>query len=357
MSKKIRRIISAFLTFITVISVTGTAFADESNDEISLSLMCQNVAGLPIPSFADSEKRVVPDDEKELGKALNESGCDIVCVQEDFQYHSVLAAQMKNYPYYTFTSGGIPAGDGLNIFSKYPIYNVDRVAWNDFNGILTAANDGLTPKGFLKVTADVDGVLIDIYDIHADANGSDADCAAKLKQFKQLSEYIDKNSADRPVIITGDFNATFHSGYAAGMYETLIDGEDFTDAWVTVCNGGNYFRGEDSEKLINDWYTQYQGESWGLWDSVERFLYRDGSGAALKATEFSYNFYTAADDLHNLSDHACGRTVIAVDKAAYSRPDIALEEPTDTFILIKIARFIKYIFRDIGLIIGDLKNL
>ena len=53
---------------------------------------------------------------------VNKSGYDIICVQEDFGYHDTLAATMTDYPYQTYTSGGVPVGDGLNVFSKYRLY-------------------------------------------------------------------------------------------------------------------------------------------------------------------------------------------------------------------------------------------
>ena len=150
MKKTIKILISIVLVAVLMLGVGTVAFAEDETVADKLSIISSNVAGLPIPSKFDKDGKVVPHTQKVMGQLLNKSGVDIICVQEDFQYHAILAAQMKNYPYTTYTSGGVPVGDGMNIYSKYPIYNVERVAWEVFNGILDAANDGLTPKGFMK---------------------------------------------------------------------------------------------------------------------------------------------------------------------------------------------------------------
>ena len=118
MKKTFKIILSATLAIMMLLSVGTAAFAEDDTPNItesSLSVMSANVAGLPIPSKFDKDGKVVPKTQKILGQLLNESGVDIICVQEDFQYHAILAAQMKNYPYTTFTSGGVPVGDGMNI--------------------------------------------------------------------------------------------------------------------------------------------------------------------------------------------------------------------------------------------------
>ena len=157
MKKFLKIIISSLLVSALMIGVGTVAFAEEDTSN-KLTVISSNVAGLPIPSKFHKDGKVVPKTQKIMGEMLNNSGIDIICVQEDFQYHAILAKQMTNYPYKTYTSGGVPVGDGLNIFSKYPIYNIKRVEWEAYNGILDAANDGLTPKGFLKCTVDFNGV-------------------------------------------------------------------------------------------------------------------------------------------------------------------------------------------------------
>ena len=97
------------------------------NEAKTLKILSYNVAGLPI----DID---VPLKQAAIGKYINENDYDIVAVQEDFTFHSFLAAEVTNYPYQTIHSGSIPWGDGLNIFSKTKIYNESRTEWDSLSG-------------------------------------------------------------------------------------------------------------------------------------------------------------------------------------------------------------------------------
>ena len=346
-----------FCVLLAVLCVYGvfsfTASAAETPP--SLTLLCANVAGLPIPMLFSGQHITVPQVQKQFGKILNESGAEIVCVQEDFQFHNVLAKQMTAYPYRTYTIGGIPAGDGLNIFSKYPIYNVERVAWTEYYGILKHDNDALTPKGFLKCTVDAGGVLIDLYNIHTDASKTLEDQLAKKAQFLQLKAYIDAHSADRPVLITGDFNCTLHTYYYGEFYETMLNGTGFRDAWVEFVNGGNYLRGDDAEEIIARYNARYNNQFWGLWDSYERLLYRGGDGVSFTPTAHDYTFYKTDNKYGDLlSDHAVMCCTVALDAAEYARPAVELTAPSKPNAHKQFLYTVRMIFRCLHLIVTDL---
>lgn len=349
-----KKILSLLLAVIMLMTVGVTAFAgDGAENTKKFTIISSNVAGLPIPAIFDDNGRVVSKTEKIMGQLLNESGVDIICVQEDFQYHSVLAAQMTNYPYTTFTSGGVPVGDGLNIFSKYPIYNIDRVAWEEFNGILDAANDGLTPKGFLKATVDIDGVLVDVYDIHADANGSYEDCMAKKAQFKQLCAYMDENSAGRPIAITGDYNATLHGDIAAELYPIMIKEAGFQDGWTLFCNDGVYFTGYLTQEETAYYDAKWGGFYWGRWDSVERLLFRDGDGTNMTVTDFKYIDYNQLAG-QQVTDHNVMVGELTIDTTEYVRPDMELNTETKKSAAWTFGHTIEMFFRSLTLLITDL---
>ena len=343
-------LLTAVLTLGGVLSLSASAEAQPS-----LTVLCVNAAGLPIPMVFSGQHITVPQVQVQFGKILNASGAQIVCVQEDFQFHDLLAKQMTDYPYKTYTSGGIPVGDGLNVFSKYPIYNVERVAWTEFYGILKHDNDALTPKGFLKCTIDADGVLIDLYDIHTDASKTVEDQLAKRAQFEQLKAYIDVHSADRPVLVTGDFNCTLHTYYYSNFYETMLNNTGFQDAWVEFVNGGNYLHGDDAEAVIARYNAQYGNEFWGLWDSYERLVYRGGDGVTFTPTEHSYTFYRADNRYGDLlSDHAVMRCTVELNKTDYVRPTIDLAPEQDRSATEKLTHGIRMIFRCLGLMFSDL---
>ena len=246
----------------------------------------------------------------------------------------------------------------MNVFSKYPIYNVDRVAWDAFNGILSDDNDGLTPKGFLKCTLDVDGKLIDLYNIHTDAYRTLEDQLAKKAQFIQLSAYIDAHSDGRPVLITGDFNCTLHTYYFAEFYETMLADGVFADAWAEYVNDGNYLRGDDAQEIIDRYNAQYDNIFWGLWDSYERLLYRGGDGLSFTVTDFDYTFYTdRPDDPEALTDHAVMSCTLRLDVQDYTRPDGDLQPPADRTAVEKIIYFVRMIGRCLRLIGSDLVRM
>lgn len=346
-----RRIMSVLLAVIIALTVSATAFAGDAKKEITL--ISSNVAGLPIPSAFSDIGRVVPKAQKTLGQLLNATGADIICVQEDFQYHARLAAQMKDYKYSTFTSDGVPVGDGLNIFSKYPIYNVDRQPWKEFFGILEDANDGLTPKGFLKCTVDVDGFLFDLYNVHIDANGAVGDQLAKKAQLIQLSDYIKANSAGRPIMMTGDWNLTLHSDLLSEFYEKIIVEDGFRDAWAELINGGDYFRGEGTAEKLREYESRY-GSYWGRWDSVERVAYRDGDGAVITPTEFEYEYFSDDPEMPMaLTDHAVMTCKLSIDTSAYTAPSLTLKAPKRPTIIYRIVHGWAMFFRSLGLIIKD----
>lgn len=342
-----------------VLLLSNLCFTGSAADApASLTVACSNVEGLPIPALFSSRHKIVPLAERKLGKMLNQCGADVICVQEDFQYHRLLANQMTNYPYRTFSSGGIPAGDGLNIFSKYPIYNVERIAWTQFSGVLTNDNDGLTPKGFLKCTLDANGILIDLYDIHTDASKAMEDQLAKKAQFGQLNDYIDAHSAGRPVLITGDFNCSLHTYYYAEFYETMIDKAGFKDVWVETVNGGNYLRGDDAEEVIARYNAQYNDQFKGLWDSYERLIYRGAGGVTFTPTAHQYEFFTdRPDEPQALSDHAVMTCTVQLDAQDYARPDDALRAPEDKRADEKLIYTFRMVGRCLRLIFGDLFRL
>ena len=240
-----KKIISILLAVVLFVGCTSLAFAENDNTiNGTLNLVSFNVDGLPIPAALSSTKR---DPIKATGlieKQINASDCDILSVQEDFNLHPIFEKNL-DMKYATLTSGGVAVVDGLNFFSKYPVYNVGRVPWRTAYGVYDCGSDELTPKGILYCTVEIaDGVFIDVYNIHADAWEDEKSMLAKADQFDQLIELVEEHSGtDRAVILTGDFNTNytvFRAGYQNGTYkidlcQKLIDNfvsKGFKDAWI-----------------------------------------------------------------------------------------------------------------------------
>ena len=183
----------------------------EKFSEGNLKVISYNVAGLPIPRFFSSEKRVVHKDTAEIGRQLDNEDYDVIGVQEDFNLHFVLNSHL-NSPYKTFTSGGVPAGSGLNIYSKKPIYNVEKIKWDKLYGVFDGAQDALTPKGYIYCQLKIEeGIYIDFYDLHMDAADDKGSIEARQDNFRQLLEDLNNRSSERAVILVGDFNSRLSS--------------------------------------------------------------------------------------------------------------------------------------------------
>jgi len=349
-----KKLISLILGCVLFLSCAGFRSAAETKEPVSFTVRVQNVDGLPIPAVFDEDHKSVPFAQIKIGQLLNQCGCDVVCVQEDFQYHSILASQMTNYPYKTLTSGGVPGGDGLNVFSRYPIYNIVRVAWEDSCGVLDNYSDALTPKGFMRVTVDVNGNCVDIYNIHLDAGSSEDDHRAKQNQLNQLYAFIEENSKDRPVAIAGDFNLEIHEDGSEGYVQTFIE-TGYKDAWAELASlvEGNKYDAAAIKKIYepSDGSLPY-GYYYGKWDSLERVCYN----THLAGSKFQYVLCTDdPDNPESLTNHnGAEATLIFADETAQN--EIDLIPPGRFSLLYRLSSFTKGIVKDIFLLTGDVFN-
>ncbi len=309
-----------------------------------------NVAGLPF-GFLQGENVIA--NQKAAGKYLSQNDFDIVAVQEDFGFHKQLIKSMNGFNYTTNHTGGIPGGDGLNIFTKdMPIYNETRVSWNEACGILSDGSDALTPKGFVYSVIDVgNGIYVDFYNLHADAYGGQGSIAARTSQIKQLAEFIQARSAenDRPVIITGDFNNYMHTHEDDGaLYKTLYLECGLKDAWIEYHNNGDYFN-------LYQWHITGL-PAWGNWDSVERFMYKGGSGVDIVVSDF--RFVEVCDDNGKvISDHSSAECDFTFIKTSdFVENTQTLQQKPKVFGS-NFLNLIKWIFKDLVMVFSDIGNL
>lgn len=304
-----------------------------SPDKFTVTAVNYNVGGLPWMTNAAKQTR--------NADFIVENGYDIVAVQEDFNYHSTLAGGLTGYDYMTNHTGGVPGGDGLNIFTKnMPIYNETRVTWEEAFGVIDHGADEMTPKGFVYSVIDVGGgVYVDFYNLHADAYGDDGSEQARSAQFRQLADYINENyeKNNRPVIVTGDFNVYMHTHEAnSDMYGIFIKECGFKDAWVEVLNDSDYYN-------MHKWHISGL-PAWGNWDSVERFFYKGTDGVTVLATDFEF-IEVLDSNGKPVSDHsaaACEFTFFKTD--AFEENTQKLEvvtESTDT-----LAKTLEWLWKD-----------
>ncbi|MET8150851.1 jacalin-like lectin [Actinoplanes sp. NPDC049668] len=191
----------------------------------SFSILSYNIAGLPEP-ISGSEPAV---NTPIIGQRIRPY--EIVHVQEDFNYHAALYAN-DTHPHRTPTSGPAAFGDGLNTLSDHPYSDLYRDDWDSCNG-----TDCLTPKGFTwSRTRLAEGVLIDFYNVHANAGSAEGDLSARRANISELSRFITANSAGNAVVVAGDTNTRYTR--AGDNIRELLTVNGLTDAWVQEERGG-----------------------------------------------------------------------------------------------------------------------
>ena len=343
-----KRFAALLLCAVLCLTLTCPAYAEDAAETGTLKILNYNVDGLPLPAFLSSSGRDPLACSKLIPAKLNACEADIIAVQEDFNFHTILKTRI-DMPYRTYHAGGIPFGDGLNLYSKLPLYNVTRVAWEKAYGIFDAGSDELTPKGFLCSSVEIaDGVYVDFYDLHADAYGAPPNAAARVAQYQQLLRFVDTYSEGHAVIITGDFNTRFmHT--ESELKKQFIDEAGFKEAWVELENEGNYtITYADNER--------FGEEYWGIWDSVEKVFYRDGGGVSLEAASHEYFLFT--DDAGApLSDHSAELTKLrySIDRSAVHDAREYKKEIWNPFRILYLHT--KYFFKALRLVLGELPKV
>lgn len=251
----------------------------------TFNVLTYNVAGLPEGLSSGNPEKNTPLISPRL------AAYDIVNVQEDFNYHAALYAG-DNHPYRTATSGGVPFGDGLNTLSDHPFEDFERVKWNKCTG-----TNCLTPKGFsLARVRLAEGVFVDLYNVHTNADDTDDALAARRANIDQLSDFIQANSSGNAVVVMGDTNTRYTRG--GDNIRTLADENGLTDAWVQLAKGGvRPTQGADAllcptSAPPNDC------------EVVDKVLYRGSDLLKLDATRYHNEWASFLDSAGgNLSDH------------------------------------------------------
>ncbi len=251
----------------------------------SFNVLTYNVAGLPEGLSSGKPATNTPLISPRL------ASYDIVNVQEDFNYHAALYAG-DNHPYRTATSGGVPFGDGLNTLSGYAFEDFERVKWKDCTG-----TNCLTPKGFsLARVRLAEGVFVDLYNVHTNADATDDALAARRANIEQLSDFIQANSAGNAVIVMGDTNTRYTR--TGDNIRTLVTENGLTDPWVKLVKGGTApAQGADALVCPTTAPTD-------ACEVVDKVLYRGSELLTLNATRYHNEWASFLDSAGaNLSDH------------------------------------------------------
>ncbi len=252
----------------------------------SFSTLTYNVAGLlEIFSSADSDRQSATE---QISCYVN--SFDVVNVQEDFNYHAALYDTCNTHPYRTATTGGMGIGSGLNSMSNFTFADVKRVSWDDCNGV-----DCLTPKGFTLIQVRLaEGVYVDIYNLHTQAQVEDADLEARQANILQLVDYINTESTGNAVIVMGDTN-TRYTREGDNIRELLDAG--FSDVWVDLIRQGDIPALGADALVCDPKITAPECEI------VDKVFYRNNSFISLTASDYQVRQDDETSAGLKLSDH------------------------------------------------------
>jgi len=281
------------------------ATGDDAGRSGSFSMLAYNVAGLPQEFSSENPEEHLP-----LISPLLEP-FDIVMTQEDFDwwgpevenldfvhYHERLRAD-TTFEYATEQHPGPAAvgidgsnpqrplpyvGDGLGFLSRFPFTDVDRVPWTRCYGITDGASDCLAMKGFATATFELaDGVVVDIYTLHAEAGEGPDDQPLQVEDFEQLGAYIEEHSEGHAVIVGGDTNLHLEADHDQRAGDTPIwEGFLETTGLTDVCD------------VVE---CPEQG-------AIDKVAWRDGNGASFEPQSFTHERDTfSGPDGEDLSDH------------------------------------------------------
>ena len=267
-----KKLISVLLCVLLVLPLSSLAFATEESGG-TLKMLAYNVSGIPlVGDFQGSVFTLTNDRAKKIGDLLNGTGADFISVEEDFNSHKYLATEMSNYPYRSFTSGGLAQGQGLNIFSSHKLYNIERVKWNFEFGTVSGSMDALSNKGFMYSLMELEpGVYVNVITVHCDAGYEPLSVAARRTNFRQLASYINEKLNDgRALIVQGDFNFKFKRQLKDDIVSNLLEPTGLKDVWAELENGG--------KTDISD--PGFDLNSPG--DDLDRILFRSGTYMTLE---------------------------------------------------------------------------
>ncbi|MBE5986310.1 MAG: hypothetical protein E7250_01175 [Paenibacillaceae bacterium] len=279
-------------TLITGSNNISSSAGTESNTTGTFSVLSYNIGGLPeMFSSSGDPKKYIP----QIGSKLH--AYDLINVQEDFNYHASLYAN-DTHAYRTPTSGGAGIGDGMNFLSNYPFGDTDRETWTDRYGKFDSGSDELTPKGFMYNQVKIaDGVYVDVYNLHADADTDPKSEAARRSNLNQLATYIEQYSQGHAVIVFGDTNCRYTRA-DDDLKSLFVDRLDMRDVWIEKIRNGIYPE-KGGEALLG-----VSGETSANNEVVDKIFYRSGAGITLNPTSYKVeNSYFTDTEGNQLSDH------------------------------------------------------
>ena len=316
--KRVKRLLAALLSLCIVFCLfPATLSASASESTGTFTAVCMNVDGLPQKIFGFTLNGDGPGSEgsKAISAKMAGYGWDIIGVSEDFNYNTELMSSLTSYQSGTHR-GGVSRlyndTDGLNLIWKNTI-SVSGEKWTSWNthystGIFNTGNgaDGMIDKGYRYYKATIaQGVSIDVYILHMDADSDAEDIAARESQLTQLADAIKASKNGNPIIVMGDTNCRYTREQLKTLFIDAINADKrFTiqDAWIEKVRNGEYpVYGSDA--LV----AKDKGGTYDYPDAeiVDKLFYINNTESNVVLTAESYTIATDFTDSEGkaLADH------------------------------------------------------
>ena len=330
--KRLKRALSGLTALCLALSLVP-AMASAAETSGSFTVTSMNVDGLPntilgIPINSDGPGSAGTE---AISAKMAEYGWDIIGVSEDFNYNTELMSSLTDYDSGTHRGGVSRLNnntDGLNLIWKNTasVTGEKCTSWNTHysTGILGTGNgaDGMIDKGYRYYAATVaEGVTVDVYILHMDADSDPGDIEARESQLTQLANAIKASNNGNPIIVMGDTNCRYTREKLEELFiDAINEDERFTiqDAWIELVRNGDY-PVHGSEALV----AKDKGGTYDYPDAeiVDKVFYINNtdSDVTLNAEE-----YTIAEDFTDENGTALADHWPVVVKFAYT---LTTEEP------------------------------
>ena len=259
------------LTAVLFLCCCLTSFAgDDVGEQFSIATL--NVDGLPqkilmLKINADGPGNAGT---ARIGKYLVKQDYDLVMMQEDFNYHDVLAVWMEDNYKLDEWSGNVGiegqkidllhlqnhrfACDGLMACWKndLQVTPAARTPWKQNFGKFSHANDEMVTKGFRRYDVTLKGgTRLVVYNMHMDAtldedeaeNKAGKDHDARMAQWAQLKEDVLEQLGTLPIVIVGDMNSIYGRDEVKQEFIDAINESgrgQVADVWVELVQKGVY---------------------------------------------------------------------------------------------------------------------
>ena len=317
---KIKKLLSGILALSCALTLLPAAPVSAAEPQTgTFTAVSMNVDGLPtdLLGFINiNEGGPGPNGTRAIGQKMAEYGWDIIGVSEDFNYNDeLMEALSEDYNAGTHR-GGVSwltnNTDGLNLLWKKSL-SVTGESWTKWNtqystGFANTGNgaDGMINKGFRYYEAEVaDGVYVDFYILHMDADSDQGDIDARHAQLIQLADAIKASDNGNPIIVMGDTNCRYTREDIRAWFMDPINADErfeIKDAWVEDAWNGTYPNvGEDALMAVDKGGTYQYPQA----EIVDKIFYINNTDSQVKLALDSYDVATDFTDDSGtaLADH------------------------------------------------------